>query len=135
MCPPVDIKVLQYRLSTCLDDVAFWMQSYRLEVKTSKMEPLWCATAHSQSQLPCTPLRVGSDQVKPTSSVRDLGIYINVDLSKRTQVLETTTSYFAALCELRLLWTVRQRLPLVVYKSLIVFPGAQPVGVWQRNVV
>jgi len=45
-----------------------------------KTELLWCATARRQSQLSCapTPLRVGSDQVKPTSSVwsvRDLGIY------------------------------------------------------------
>jgi len=71
-------------------------------------------TARRQSQLPCTPLRVGPHLVNPASSVRDLGIYIDADLSGRTQVLKTTASCFAALR------TVRRCLPLAAYKSLIV---------------
>ena len=55
--------------------------------------------------------------MNPTSSVRDLGIYIDADLSGRTQVLRTTASCFAALRQLR---TVRRCLPLAAYKSLIV---------------
>jgi len=53
----------------------------------------------------------------PASTVRDLGIYIDADLSGSTQVLKTTASCFAALRQLR---TVRRCLPLVAYKSLIV---------------
>ena len=55
--------------------------------------------------------------MNPTSSVRDLGIYIDADLSGRTQVLRTTASCFAALRQLR---TVRRCLPLAAYKYLIV---------------
>jgi len=94
------------------------MRSNRLQLNTSKTELLWCATACRHSQLPCTPFRVnGPHLVNPATTVRDLGIYIDVDLSGRTQVLKTTTSCFAALRQLR---TVRRYLPLAAYKSLIV---------------
>jgi len=66
-------------MSICLDDVAAWMRSNRLQLNTSKTELLWCATARRQSELPCTPLRVGPHLVDPASTVRDLGIYIDAD--------------------------------------------------------
>jgi len=96
-CQPRDVNALQSRISICLDDVVTWMRSNRLQLNTSKTELLWCATARRQSQLPCTPLHVGPHLVNPTSTVRDLGIYIDTDLSGHTKVLKTTASCFAAL--------------------------------------
>jgi len=63
------------------------------------------------------PLRVGPHLVNPASTVRALGIYIDANLSRRTQVLKTTATCFAALQQLR---TVHLCLPLAAYKSLIV---------------
>ena len=82
-CLPRDVSALQFRISTCLDDVSSWMQSNQLQLNTSKTELLWCATGRRQCQLPCTPLRVGPHLVNPVSSVRDSGI--NADLSGRTR--------------------------------------------------
>jgi len=96
-CRPRDINALQSRMSICLDDVAAWMRSNRLQLNTSKTGLLWCATGRRQSQLPCIPLRVGPHLVDPASTVRDLGIYIDADLSGRTHVLKTTASCVAAL--------------------------------------
>jgi len=107
-CQPRDVSALQSCMSICLDDVTAWMQSNRLQLNTGKTELLWCAIARRQSQLPCTPLCVGPHLVKPASTVCDLGIYIDADLSRRTQVLKTTASCFAALRQLR---TVRRCLP------------------------
>jgi hypothetical protein len=45
-CLPRDVNALQARLSTCLDDVALWMRSYRQQLNADKTELLWCATAH-----------------------------------------------------------------------------------------
>ena len=116
-CPPRDVIALQFRVSTSLDDVSFWMRLNWLQLNTSKTELLRCATERRQGQLPCIPLRVGPHLVNPVSSVRDLGIYIDADLSGRTQVLKTTASCCAALRQLR---SVRWCLPLAAYKSLIV---------------
>jgi len=57
----------------------------------------------------CTALRVGPHLVNPAFTVRDLGIYIDADLSGRTQLLKTTASCYAVLRQLR---TVRRCLPL-----------------------
>ena len=56
--------------------------------------------------LPCTLLRVGPHLVNPVSPVGDLGIYLDADLFGRTQVLETTASYFAALQQLQSVYTL-----------------------------
>ena len=80
-CQPRDINALQARLSACLDDVALWMRSNRLQLNIDKTKLLWCATARRRNQLPSTPLRVGSHLVNPVTSVRNLGIYIDADLS------------------------------------------------------
>ena len=72
---------LQQRLSACIDEVNNWMRSNRLQLNTNKSELLWCATARRRHQLPSCPLGIGPDTVIPSTDVRDLGIYIDSDLS------------------------------------------------------
>ena len=116
-CPPRDVDALQARLTACLDDVALWMRANRLQLNTDKTELLWCATARRRNQLPSTPLRVGSHLVNPVTSVRNLGIYIDADLSGRTHVTKTAAACFAALRQLR---GARRSIPTPAYKSLVV---------------
>jgi len=73
-CRTRDVSVLQSSISISLDDVAAWMRSNRLQLNTSN-------TARRQSQLQCTPLRVGPHLVNPASTVRDnQGIYIDAHM-------------------------------------------------------
>ena len=62
-------------------------------------------------------LRIGSDLVNPSKSVRDLGIYFDSDLSMRCHVQKTVASYFAVLCQLR---SIRRSVPTSVYQTLVV---------------
>jgi hypothetical protein len=55
-CSPADVRQLQSRVSSCVDDIASWMQSNRLKLNTDKTEVLWCATSRRQHQLPTTPM-------------------------------------------------------------------------------
>ena len=81
------------------------------------LEILWCATSRRQHQIPTTAVRVGADTVAPTTSVRDLGIYIDSDLSMRTQVTRTVAGCFAVL---RQLHSIRRSVPDPVFQSLVV---------------
>ena len=65
-------------MTTCVDDVALWMQSNRLQLNTAKTEVLWCSSARRLHQIPMVPLSIGSNDVIPVSTVRDLGIYIYI---------------------------------------------------------
>jgi len=63
------------------------------------MHPIWRYCV--QSQLPSDPLTVGFDLVLSVRCVRDLDIFIDADLTMRTQVTETCSKCFAALRQLQ----------------------------------
>jgi len=107
----------QVHLSARVDDVAVWMLPNRLQLNTGKTDLLWCATARRCHQLPTSALRIGSDFVNPSTSVRDLGIYFDADLSMRCHVQKTAASCFAVLRQLR---SIRRSVPTSVYQTLVV---------------
>ena len=43
-CRPDDVQDFKQRISACVDDVALWMKSNRLQLNIDKTEVLWCAT-------------------------------------------------------------------------------------------
>ena len=88
-----------------------------LQLNTGKTDLLWCSTSCRQSQLPCIPLRVGADLTSPSSSVRNLAIFLDADLTMRTHVQRTAVCGFAALRKLR---SIRRSVPTSVYQTLIV---------------
>jgi hypothetical protein len=80
-CRPSAYLELQSRMSACIDDVADWMRSNRLQLNSAKTEILWSASSRRLHQLPQTMLCVGTNHVTPSVVVRDLGIFIDSDAS------------------------------------------------------
>ena len=115
-CRPSAYPELQMRISTCIDDVAEWMRSNRLQLNSTKTEILWSATSRRLHQLPQTPLRVGTDFVTPSVVVRDLGILLDSDMSMRSHVSRTVSTCFAVLRQLR---SIRRSVPRSVVQSLV----------------
>ena len=115
--PPSDVLQLQERVSGCVDDVAKWMQSNHLQLNTAKTEVLWCASIRRQHQIPQPGLRVSVDVIVPSASVRDLGIYLDCDVSMRTHVSKVVSSCFAML---RRLHSLRSSVTRPVFVSLVV---------------
>ena len=98
-CEPTSVVASQ--ISECVDAVAAWMKSNRLQLNPAKTEVLWCATSRRRHQLPTTAMLIDGVPVIPVQNVRDHGIYIDGDLSMQTHVQRTTSSCFAALRQLR----------------------------------
>ena len=99
-CSPSASLQLQNDISGCIDDVAAWMRSNRLQLNTAKTEILRSTTGRRLHQLPQPPLRVGSDCLAPASMVRvlrDLEIYLDSDVSMRSHVAKTASACFAVL--------------------------------------
>jgi hypothetical protein len=86
---PSVVSQLQSQLLDCIDDVAGCMRCSRLQRNTAKTEIMWCSTSRRQHQLPTTAVRVGNDFVAPSTSVRDLGIFLDSDVSMKTHVRKT----------------------------------------------
>ena len=116
-CRPGAIRSLESRVSDCISAVADWMSSNRLQLNATKTEILWCTSSRRQHQLPVTQLTVGNDQVTPVTSVRNLGIYMDSDLSMRTHVIRTAAGCFAVLRRIR---SIRRSVTQPVLQSLVV---------------
>lgn len=88
-CRPSAVTTFTTKVAECVKDATSWMKSNRLQPNPEKTEVLWCATTRRQHQLPTSPLLIDDCSVSPVKSVRDLGFYIDSDLSMRTQVKRT----------------------------------------------
>ena len=101
------------RESSTAPSILTWLQS---GIETPEI--LWCASQRRQHLLPTGTIRVCDLVVSPTrpTSVRDLGVYIDADLSMRTHVATTVGACFAALREIR---SVRRSLSRHALLSLV----------------
>jgi len=77
------------------------MTSNRLLLNPAKTEVLWCSSVRHQHQIPVRPVRIGNTSVLPVPAVRDLGIYIDADLTMSTHVTTNVRACFAALRRIR----------------------------------
>jgi len=116
-CPPAAVDALSSQIAECADDTATWMKSNRLQLNPDKTEVLWCATSRRQHQLPSTRMLIDGLHITPVKSVRDLGIYIDADLSMRMHVQKTVSCCFAALRQLR---QIRQSVSTSTVQKLVV---------------
>jgi hypothetical protein len=106
---PSVVPQLQSQLLDCIDDVAGCMHSNRLQLNMAKTEITWGSTSRRQHQLPTTAVRVGSDFVAQSTSVRNLGVFLNSEISMKTHVRKTVCSCFGMLRQLR---SVRRSVPV-----------------------
>ena len=90
-CPPTVADSLSSRVSECINAIASWTRSNRLQLNPDKTEVLWCATSRRQHQLPTADMLIDDVAITPVPFVRDLGIYIDADLSMRTHVQRTVS--------------------------------------------
>jgi len=96
-----DAQVYGYSSLCGMDDLASACTEEMLDRMWSKnadmTELIWSATTR---RLPLLPVILRSEIcsvfISPSSLIRDLGVYIDADLSMRTHVVKTTASCFAA---------------------------------------
>ena len=84
-----DRRMLTRCKSVCLSALTkffSWMMSNRLQLNPVKTEVLWCSSARRQHQIPTGPVHVGDTPVLPVRTVRDLGVYIDADVTMSAHV-------------------------------------------------
>ena len=123
--------MLQDRVAACIVEVANWMLANCLQLNTAKTEVIWFTTNLRQFQLPTSGLRVGDDVITPSRSVRDLGVFLDSELTMRTHVSRTVSRCFFAMRQLR---SVRRSVPFDVFQSLIAWlQFSSPKGHWSER--
>ena len=100
-CRPEDVDKLTTLLLSCVERISYWMRSNRLQFNAAKTEVIWCASLRRVGQLPTSVLQIGASSVTPCESVRDLGIYLDADMSMRIHISKTVSSCFASMRQIR----------------------------------
>jgi len=76
-----------------------------------------CSTMRKRHSRPSAAVGVGADLVTLSSTVRDLGIAIDSDVTMQTHVSKTVSAWFAVLWQLR---SIRRSVSETLFKSLVV---------------
>jgi len=78
-------------------------------------------SSRRQHQIPSGPVRIGTTDVQPVSSIRDLRVYIDADMSMRTHVTAVVRACFAALRQIRSMRrSLSRHVLLTLVRALIV---------------
>ena len=91
-----DTSAIICRLSACVTDIATWCASLRLQLNGAKTEISWFGSRANLNKISgsdlCLP--VGSNVIKPREVVRDLGVYLDSELSFKQHITKVANSCF-----------------------------------------
>ena len=108
--------MLILRFSNCVDELKSWMASSRLRLNPLKTELIWLGSSRRLHLCPMEPQLIAGVMIKPVTMVRDLGIYLDSNLSLASHIANITKICFFHICQLRL---VRHSLTLETAEALV----------------
>jgi len=114
--PVSSASISVQRFVACVERVDEWMKNNRLRMNADKTQLLWLGTRQQLNKLTTTDLSLSSTRVKLSSSVLDLGVYIDSQLTTVDHVAALRRS---CLYQLRQLRMIRSSLTLEAAKTLV----------------
>jgi hypothetical protein len=114
--PPIESRTLRDQLSSCVQDICLWMRSHRLQLNTNKTEFLWCCPSRRHWHIPDGDFHVNMDQVEPVSAARNLGVFVDGEMSMTFHISHVAASCFGAMRQIR---SIRRSLPSAALEMLV----------------
>jgi hypothetical protein len=98
-----EIDQIRKELCRCIVEVQQWCSSRRLQLNALKTELQWFGSRCNLRKIAAADLglTVGDDIIKPVSLVRDLGVYLDDELSMKQHINRVVSSCFFQLRKLR----------------------------------
>ena len=111
-CLTCDTAQLSTRLAHCIEVMGQWMSSNLLKLNASKTEIIWLGSTRRLARCTFDPIVINGVPILPSSTVRDLGAYIDSGMSYTDHVTRLTRTCFftvvsSGLTVGRSLWTLR----------------------------
>jgi hypothetical protein len=98
---PQDYAGSLSHLSSVLDSVYSWLSANRLIVNPSKTEYLLIGSKHQRAKLLSSSVTFQGNSLSPTSTVRNLGINFDSDLTLKKQISSVCSSSYHVIRQLR----------------------------------
>ena len=102
-CAASDRQPAATRLLACVSEIESWMSSNRLKLNASNTKFIWIGTRWQLSKVEEEALMVCEQSVTPMVKVRDLGVFIDRELTMevRDHVSNSVSGCMYQLCQLR----------------------------------
>ena len=81
-------------IQACISDVRKWMLANKLKINDGKTEFMIIGSKHNLSRLNITSIKIGDTEIKPVTSLRNLGAMIDENLSMEHQITKTCSTAF-----------------------------------------
>src|SRR6218665_927504 len=114
--PPSTVAQQRHRMELGIERITEWMHSNRLRLNPEKTDFMWCATRRRCMHLDTSELSVCGTLIRPSTTVRDLGVLLESDLSMRRHVASTVGCCFR---QLSLIRSCIKSLPLGAAKAAV----------------
>ena len=101
---------------SCISNIEECMCSNRLKLNPAKTEFLWYTTDRRLHLIYKNPFIIGNATIQPATSVRNLGVLMDRDLSLRSHIARLTGACFKALRQAR---TIRRSLTTNASRRLV----------------
>ena len=88
------------RIEKCIDEIGIWMTQNFLKLNSDKMEFILFGTRQQLSKVDDISLHIGSNTVKPTDHVRNLGFVMDSLLKNGPHVNKITSSCYCKFCDI-----------------------------------
>ena len=114
-CAASDRQPAATRLLAYVSEIESWMSSNRLKLNALETEFIWIGTRRQLSKVEEEALMVGGQSITPMVKVRDLGVYIDRELTMEAHVSNTVRG---CMYQLRQLRSVKRSLTLDSRRAL-----------------
>ena len=113
-----DIPSVATRLQNCIEAIQVWCNSRRLQLNPTKTELIWFGSKTNLKKIADLDLNlyIGPDIIKPVNVVRDLGVYLDSELSMEHHISIVVRACFF---HLRRLKSIRRILGADVTSGLV----------------
>ena len=85
----------------CIDEIAAWMKANQMKLNSSKTEVIWFSISRRICKLPTQPVRVLNDQIGPSDSVKNHGVFFDKNLSMKIHLNKLLQMSLASLRKIR----------------------------------
>jgi hypothetical protein len=91
-----EIGNIRHQLCRCITDIRDWCSSRRLQLNALKTELQWFGSRANLRKLSSADLTlsVGNDVIQPVTVVRDLGVYLDAELTMKQHISRVVSSCF-----------------------------------------
>jgi hypothetical protein len=114
--PPTDVPAAVERFRSCVEQIEWWLQSNRLKMNAEKTQVIWLGTRQQLEKVNIDEIQLSSASIPVSTSVVDLGVSIDSQLTMSEHVASVCRSCCFQLRQLR---AVRRSLTMDAAKTLV----------------